>query len=154
ASLYDSAEARDLRAWLAALAAPADDGRLRALLATPLFGLDAAAIAAFDTDLARHRHWQESQQHWLAHAQRRGAMAALATVCAQESARLLAQPGGERRLSNYLQLVEELQAAQAGATGLADLLAELDRRVQDADKNNDAELVRLESDAARVKIMT
>jgi exodeoxyribonuclease V beta subunit len=154
ASLYDSAEARDLRAWLAALAAPADDGRLRALLATPLFGLDAAAIAAFDTDLARHRHWQDALQHWLAHASRRGAMAALAVVCAQESARLLAQAGGERRLSNYLQLVEELQAAEAGAIGISGLLAELERRIEDADENNDAELLRLESDSARVRIMT
>jgi exodeoxyribonuclease V beta subunit len=154
ASLYESEEARDVHAFLAALAAPADDGRLRALLATPLFGLDAAAIAAFDTDLAAHRRWQDEAQHWLATALRRGAMAALAGVCARESARILAQAGGERRLSNYLQLVEELQAAEAGATGLAGLHAELERRMQDADKNNDAELVRLESDAARVKVMT
>jgi exodeoxyribonuclease V beta subunit len=154
ASLYESEEARDVHAFLAALAAPADDGRLRALLATPMFGLDAAAIAAFDTDLAAHRAWQDLAQDWLAIALRRGAMAALAGVCARESARILSQSGGERRLSNYLQLVEELQAAQAGATGLAGLLAELDRRVQDADRNNDAELVRLESDAARVRIMT
>jgi len=154
ASLYESEEARDVHAFLAALAAPADDGRLRALLATPMFGLDAASIAAFDTDLSAHRSWQDVAQDWLAIALRRGAMAALAGVCARESARILSQAGGERRLSNYLQLVEELQAAEAGATGLAGLLAELDRRVQDADKNNDAELVRLESDAARVKIMT
>jgi exodeoxyribonuclease V beta subunit len=154
ASLYASDEARDVHAFLAALAAPADDGRLRALLATPMFGLDAAAIATFDSDLAAHRSWQDVAQDWLAIALRRGAMAALAGVCAHESARILAQAGGERRLSNYLQLVEELQAAEAGATGLAGLLAELGRRVQDADKNNDAELVRLESDAARVKIMT
>jgi len=154
ASLYSSEEAGDVQAFLSALAAPADDGRLRALLASPLFGLDAAAIAAFDSDLSAHRRWQDEAQRWLALALRRGAMAALAVVCAQESARLLAQAGGERRLSNYLQLVEELQAAEAGAIGLSGLLAELDRRVQDADRNNDAELVRLESDAARVKIMT
>jgi exodeoxyribonuclease V beta subunit len=154
ASLYESEEAGDVHAFLSALVAPADDGRLRALLATPLFGLDAAAIAAFDTDLAAHRHWQDQSQHWLALALRRGAMAALASVCAQQSARLLAQAGGERRLSNYLQLVEELQAAQGHAIGLSGLLAELDRRVQDADRNNDAELLRLESDAARVRIMT
>ena len=153
-SLYERAEARDVHAFLAALAAAADDARLRALLATPLFGLDAAAIAAFDTDLAAHRRWQDEAQAWLATALRRGATAALAGVCARESARLLAASDGERRLSNYLQLVEELQAAQAGATGVAGLLSELDRRMQDADKNNDAELLRLESDAARVKIMT
>jgi exodeoxyribonuclease V beta subunit len=154
ASLYESEEAADVRAFLAALAAPADDGRLRALLATPLFGLVAADIAAFDSDLPAHRRWQDQAQQWLALALRRGAMAALAVACARESARLLAQAGGERRLSNYLQLVEELQAAEAGAVGVAGLLAELERRMQDADRNNDAELVRLESDAARVKIMT
>jgi exodeoxyribonuclease V beta subunit len=153
-SLYQSAEARDVHAFLAALVAPADDGRLRALLATPLFGLDAAAIDAFDRDLAAHRRWQDALQGWLAMALRRGAMAALAGVCARESERVLGQAGGERRLSNYLQLVEDLQAAQSGVVGLAGLLAELDRRIEDADSLNESEWLRLESDAARVKIMT
>jgi exodeoxyribonuclease V beta subunit len=154
ATLYESEEVRDVRAFLAALLAPADDGRLRALLASPLFGLTAEGIAAFDTDLFAHREWQDALQSWLAHATRRGAMAALAVVCAQQSARLLAQEGGERRLSNYLQLVEELQGAEAGATGIAGLLAEFERRVQDADDRNDAEWLRLESDAACVRLMT
>jgi exodeoxyribonuclease V beta subunit len=154
ATLYESEEVRDVRAFLAALLAPADDGRLRALLASPLFGLSAERIAAFGSDLFAHREWQDALQGWLAHAARRGAMAALAVVCAQQSARLLAQERGERRLSNYLQLVEELQGAEAAATGIAGLLAELERRVQDADERNDAEWLRLESDAACVRIMT
>ena len=61
---------------------------------------------------------------------------------------------GERRLTNYLQLAEELQAADAHALGLAGVLAELERRIEDADAGNDGELLRLESDAKRVKILT
>ena len=151
-SLYQTEEALHLCWLLEALLAPADDGRLRAVLASPLFGLDAAAIAAFDTDLAAHRLWQDRLRHWLQRAQVHGPMALLGDVCAEEAPRLLGLPDGERRLSNYLQLAEELQSA--ATLGLSGLLSELGRRIEDADSENEAELLRLESDAARVRIMT
>ena len=153
-SLYATEEARQLCWLLEALMSPADDARLRAALATPLFGLTGGQIAAFDTDLAAHRGWQDRMQHWAQRARRHGPMAALGEICAEQAPRLLAWPDGERRLSNYLQLAEALQAADAVALGLAGLLAELERRIEDADPGNDDELLRLESDAARVRIMT
>jgi exodeoxyribonuclease V beta subunit len=78
----------------------------------------------------------------------------LGEICALQAPRLLAWPDGERRLSNYLQLAEDLQGADAARHGPAALLAELEQRIADADSANDAELLRLESDAARVRIMT
>ena len=153
-SLYATHEAAHLCWLLAALLAPADDGRLRAVLASPLFGLDAAALAELDNDHLKHRHWQDQLQHWLVRAQRHGPMALLGAICAQQAPRLLGWPDGERRLSNYLQLAEDLQAADAVALGVTGLLAELERRIADADDRNDTELLRLESDAARVRIMT
>jgi exodeoxyribonuclease V beta subunit len=153
-SLYQTEEALHLCWLLEALLAPADDGRLRALLASPLFGLDAVALAALDQDLAEHRRWQDRLRGWQQRAQKHGPMALLGDLCAEQAPRLLGWPDGERRLGNYLQLAEELQAVDRGALGLAGLLSELARRIADADADNDAELLRLESDAARVRIMT
>jgi exodeoxyribonuclease V beta subunit len=153
-SLYQTEEAQHLAWLLEALVAPADEGRLRAALATPLFGLDAAALSALDTDLAAHRDWQDQLEAWQARARRHGPTALLGDICATQAPRLLRWPDGERRLSNYLQLAEDLQSADAQALGLPGLLAELQRRIEDADPDNDAELLRLESDADRVRIMT
>ena len=153
-SLYDTEEAQHLRWLLQALSAPADDERLRAALAAPLFGLDATAIAALDTGQGTHRHWQDRLQHWRQRAERHGPMALLGQLCAENAARLLALVDGERRLSNYLQLAEQLQDSNAHALGLTALLDTLEQRILAADDDNDAELLRLESDAARVTILT
>ena len=153
-SLYQTDEATHLCWLLHALLAPGDDGRMRTVLASPLFGLDAAQIAALDVDLPQHRARQDHFQAWQLRARRHGPMALLGEICAAQAPRLLSWPDGERRLSNYLQLAEELQSADNRALGLAGLLSGLERRIEDADARNDAELLRLESDARRVRIMT
>ncbi len=153
-SLYRTDEARHVCWLLEALLAPSDDGRLRAALATPLFGLDALGIAGFDRDLAAHRLWQDRLEHWQERARRHGPMALLDGICAEQAPRLLGWPDGERRLSNYLQLAEDLQSGEGRPPGLAGLLADLEQRIADADDRNDTELPRLESDGARVRLMT
>ena len=153
-SLYATDEARHVAWLLAALAAPADDGRLRAALATPLFGLDAAALAGFDTDVAAHQAWQDRLPDWQWRLRRHGPVALLGALCAEQAPRLRTWPDGARRLSNYLQLAEDLQGASAVAHGPAALRVELERRIADQDSRNDAELLRLDADAARVRILT
>jgi exodeoxyribonuclease V beta subunit len=153
-SLYATEEAEQLRWLLEALLAPADDERLRAALATPLFALDAAAIAALDDDDSAHRYWQDRLQSWRQQGERHGVLALLGDLCADGAPRLLALVDGERRLSNLLQLGEALQTEPGSALGLRGTLDALERRVVDADRNNEAELLRLESDAARVQILT
>ena len=153
-SLYKSEEARHVCWLLEALVVPSDDGRLRTALATPLLGLTAARIAEFDRDVADHRHWQDRLEQWQERARRHGPMALLDGICADQAPRLLGWPDGERRLSNYLQLAEELQSGEGRAPGLAGLLGDLERRIAQADDRNDTELPRLESDGARVKLMT
>ncbi|HWS78537.1 MAG TPA: 3'-5' exonuclease, partial [Thermomonas sp.] len=61
---------------------------------------------------------------------------------------------GERRVSNYLQLAELLQEAQANTLGLHGLVDWLGQRIATADANDEAQLLRLESDARRVQIVT
>ncbi len=153
-SLYQTDEATHLCWLLEALLAPADDGRLRAALATPLFGLDAAQIAAFDTDLPSHRIWQDKLEHWQERVRRHGPMALVGELCEAQAARLLGWPDGERRVSNYLQLAEALQSGVDRAPGLAGLLADLETRIAQAEDVSDEDLLRLESDSARVRIMT
>ena len=153
-SLYRSEEAEQLRWLLEALLAPADDELLRAALATPLIGLDAGAIAALDVDESAHRNWQDRLQSWRLLVERGGVLALVNELCAQNAARLLALVDGERRIGNLLQLAEAMQAGPAAKSDLFSVLAALERRIAEADDENDDELLRLESDAERVKILT
>jgi len=152
-SLYLSDEATDLLTLLDACLHLADDARLRGALATPLLGLDAEALAALDADGPAHRQWQDSALAWRQRWDRHGPLALVNDLCALSAPRLLGLDDGERRLTNWLQLAEVLQSAGAGhdAAGLADLLRE---RIAHADADNEEELMRLESDAARVKVLT
>ena len=152
-SLYLSDEATDLLTLLEACLHLADDARLRGALATPLLGLDAGALAALDADGPAHREWQDRALAWRQRWDRHGPLALVTDLCALNAPRLLALDDGERRLTNWLQLAEALQSAGAGqdAAGLADLLRD---RIAHADADNEEELMRIESDAARVKVLT
>lgn len=153
-SLFATPEARDLHALLLALLHGADDGRLRMALSTVLVGLDASAIAALDDDGDALRHWQLEALAWRERLQRGGPLALVNALCAQHAGRLLGLFDGERRLTNYLQLAEGLQDAQARALGLHGLVDWLANAIADANANDESQLLRLESDAHRVQVVT
>ena len=153
-SLFASAEAAELRLLLLALLQPADEGRLRAALSTVLLGVAAADIARLDAEGERQRGHQNQLQAWRERLQRGGPYALVADLCAAQAPRLLAISDGERRMTNYLQLAELLQEAARKVLGLAGLLDWLDQAIALADSNDEAQLLRLESDARRVQILT
>ncbi|MEL1263427.1 exodeoxyribonuclease V subunit beta [Pseudoxanthomonas putridarboris] len=153
-SLFESAEAGELRMLLLALLQPSDSGRLRAALSTVLLGEDAGAIAALETEGDAQRHHQARLLHWRERWQRGGPFALVSDLCAEQAERLLGLLDGERRLTNYLQLAEHLQEAAARTLGLHGLLDWLQARIASADPNDEAQLLRLESDAHRVQIVT
>jgi exodeoxyribonuclease V beta subunit len=153
-SIFASDEAEELRRVLLAVRTPGDEARLRAALATVWLGLDAAAIAALDDDDAAQRGWQEQAFAWRQRLERNGPLALVAALCAEHAARLLRRDDGERRLANLLQLGELLQDLAASAAGIEALIDAFERRIEDADHDNEDELPRLESDAARVSILT
>ncbi|MCW0389916.1 exodeoxyribonuclease V subunit beta [Xanthomonas sacchari] len=153
-SLFATDEALELLALLQALLDPGDDGRLRAALATVLIGEDAAAIAALDHDGERHRRWQQQALDWRERWQRGGPLALIGDLGAAHGQRLLALVDGERRLTNYLQLAELLQEADTRALGPHGLVDWLARRIANADDSDEAQQLRLESDARRVQIVT
>ncbi|SBV37389.1 Exodeoxyribonuclease V, beta subunit [uncultured Stenotrophomonas sp.] len=153
-SLFAGNEAHELRLLLLALLQPADEGRLRAALASVLLGESAAAIAALEHEGERQRHHQERLLRWRERWQRGGVLAMLSELCAEQAPRLLALVDGERRLSNYLQLGELLQEAGHRSIGLHGLLDWLQARIAHADDGDEAQLLRLESDARRVQVIT
>ena len=153
-SLFATAEARELHALLLALLHGGDDGRLRAALATVLVGVDAAGIDVLERDGTAHRGWQLDAQGWRDRLARGGPLALVGDLVAANAVRLLGLLDGERRVGNYLQLAELLQEAQQGTLGLQGLVDWLARRIADADPDDEAQLLRLESDARRVQIVT
>ncbi|WP_313271896.1 exodeoxyribonuclease V subunit beta [Stenotrophomonas sp.] len=153
-SLFASTEAHELRLLLLALLQPADEGRLRAALATVLLGESAAAIAAMEHEGEQQRLHQERLLQWRERWQRGGVLALLSDLCAEQAERLLLLIDGERRLTNYLQLAEALQEASNRSIGLHGLLDWLQTQIAHADEGDEAQLLRLESDARRVQIIT
>lgn len=153
-SVFASEEAEEWRRLLLAIVAPGDDGRLRTALATPLLGWSAADIAALDDDATRQRNVQDLAQAWRQQLDGHGLLALGNTLCAAQAPRLLALADGERRLTNHLQLLDALQCDPAAPLGARALLDALERRMRDADVDNEDEQLRLESDADRVTILT
>ena len=157
-SVYASAEAAELLAWLAACAQPGNDRAMRTALATPCMGQSLAELERLNTDEA---HWEACGEHFRQlHAlwQRHGVLAMLHDLLHRFGvpARLLARADGERALTNLLHLAELLQQAATGLDGEHALIRHLATQVANPAGGEAAEeqIVRLESEAALIKIVT
>ncbi|MGH8184799.1 MAG: UvrD-helicase domain-containing protein [Rhodanobacteraceae bacterium] len=154
ASVYASDEADDLALLLEAPAEPADAGRARAAWASRLLGKSAADIAA--TLAGGDGAPQRDAAQWAADVRHRGVLAWLHGLIAAAAPRLLEQPGGARRVANYLQLAELLQAEQATSFGPAEVAARFARRRAESadDRETDSARLRLDTDADAVTVST
>jgi len=158
-SLFAGPQARTLLALLLALSAPGDERRLRAALATPLFGFDAQALSALEDDGDALHRWQDDVLRWRLRWEQHGPQAMLADVLAQQAPRLLAQAEGERELTHLMHLGELMQEARASAFDTRGLgprgqIDWLQSAIAHADANDETQWPRLESDAGRVQILT
>ena len=158
-SLFETEQAQELLTLLLALATPFDERRLRAALATRLFGFDAAQLHALADDGAGLAAMQHDFAEWRLRWEQHGPQAMLADVLARQATRLLAQVDGERQLTCFLQLGELLQEARANATqprglGPQGQIDWLRAAIANADKDDLEQQPRLESDAGRVQILT
>ena len=162
-SVWRSPEAQDLLRLLQAVAAPRDMRLARAALATALLGLplpQLLALASDDQAFDRQcDRLQQLNQVW----QGQGVLAMVHQALHGFGlpGRWLAAPdlaaAGERRLTNVLQLAELLQAASAQVEGEQALLRWLSQQLADAQgglHGGDEALLRLESDADLVKVIT
>ncbi|MGO1618332.1 MAG: exodeoxyribonuclease V subunit beta [Oceanisphaera sp.] len=152
-ALLASPEAADVLHWLRACAEPNDEQLVKAALGTYTLGLSLHQLA----------HWQEDELAWEAQMQQfsrwqriwrqQGILVMLQRLMAhyQLPARLLAQAKGERSLTNLLHLGEWLQQTASQIDGEQALIRHLYEHLGEDDQQL---LLRLESDAHRVKIIT
>lgn len=155
-SVFDSAEAQDLVHWLRAVASPQDLRLVRAALATGTIGLslDELGWLADQEDAldARCDQLRQLRSVW----QAQGVLAMLRQTLHQLSLplRWLSKAGGERKLTNFLHLAELLQTASARLDGEAALIRWLVAETGEEGRQNDEQVLRLESDADLVKVVT
>ncbi|MDA7418382.1 exodeoxyribonuclease V subunit beta [Xenophilus arseniciresistens] len=154
-SVFGTPEAADLQHWLRACAEPADEALLRTALATRTLGLSLQALHRLREDEAA---WEEVALRFRElHAlwQRRGVLPMLHQLLHDFGlpARWLAQAeGGERRLTNVLHIAEWLQRRAVELDGEHALLRAFAERL--ADPEGEEDVLRLESDAALIQVVT
>ncbi len=155
-SVIDSIEAHDVLRWLQAMANPLDGALARAAFATPTAGLPLADLSRLVAD---ELAWEEKVEQLKAlHIvwQRQGVLAMLRRFVHELGlpARLLMETGGERKLTNLLHLAELLQSASAALDGEQALIRWLAEQIEGRGEGGDERVLRLESDAALVKVVT
>ena len=169
-SVFDSVEARDLLHWLKAVAAPLDVRLARAALATHTLGLSLAELAVLATDDEAFDARSEQLRQLHATWQSQGVLTMLrqtlhrldlparwlgaATADADADADGDGDGDGERRLTNVLHLAELLQGASAQLDGEQALIRWLGSQIEGNASAGDEQIVRLESDADLVKVIT
>ena len=155
-SVFDSDEAQDLVHWLRAVATPQDVRLVRAGLATRTIGLSlddlgwlASDDEAFD---ARSEQLRQLRTVW----QMQGVLAMLRQTLHQLglASRWLSCADGERKLTNFLHLAELLQTASSTLDGEQSLIRWLITEMSEGGAQGDEQVVRLESDADLVKVIT
>ena len=157
-SVVDSLEARDVLRWLQAVANPLDGNLARAAFATATCALPLAELAALAGDeLAWEKRVEQLKalhQAW----QRQGVLAMLRRFIHELGlpAKLLdaGVVGGERRLTNLLHLAELLQEASREADGEQALIRWFAEQIEGMGEAGDERVLRLESDAELVKVVT
>ncbi|TFW23038.1 exodeoxyribonuclease V subunit beta [Duganella callida] len=155
-AVTDSEEAADVLRWLTAVANPLDGGLARAAFATRTAGLPLAELARLSSD---ELAWEERVEQLKAlHIvwQRQGVLAMLRRFIHELRlpASLLQQIGGERRLTNLLHLAELLQSASRQLDGEQALIRWLAEQIEGGEGASDERVLRLESDAELVKVVT
>lgn len=155
-SVYAGAEATDLWLCLRACAEPERPGRIQAALASATLGLEYARLEQLNRDEQR---WEQEVERFrgLRETWRQQGVLALVRRLLDAfdlPARLLAEPGGERVLTNLLHLAELLQAASVQLEGELALLRYLQEQILDTGDAGEEQIMRLESDADRVQVVT
>jgi exodeoxyribonuclease V beta subunit len=155
-SVVESEEAADVLRWLHAVANPLDGGLARTAFATRTAGLPLAELARLSSD---ETVWEERVEQLKAlHVtwQRQGVLAMLRRFIHELRlpARLLGEAGGERRLTNLLHLAELLQEASGQLEGEQALIRWFAEQIEGVGEGGDERVLRLESDAELVKVVT
>jgi exodeoxyribonuclease V beta subunit len=155
-SVVESEEAADVLRWLHAIANPLDGALARAAFATATCGLPLAELARLSSDEMAWETRVEQLKALHVTWQRQGVLAMLRRFIHELGlpARLLKEAGGERRLTNLLHLAELLQQASGQLDGEQALIRWFAEQVEGVGEGGDERVLRLESDAELVKVVT
>ncbi|GAA4412257.1 exodeoxyribonuclease V subunit beta [Quisquiliibacterium transsilvanicum] len=155
-SVFASDEARDLVHWLRAVASPLDARLVRAALATRTVGLPIEELIrlAGDDEAFDARSEQVRELHGVWRDQGVLTMLRQTLHLLDLPARWLAEPDGERRLTNFLHLAELLQNASGQLEGEQAAIRWLGMQIEGGEGTTDEQVLRLESDADLVKVVT
>ncbi|TAN51205.1 MAG: exodeoxyribonuclease V subunit beta [Methylococcaceae bacterium] len=155
-SVFTSPEAADLLYWLKACAEPEHDRRLRAALGTATLQLSYAELDRLNSDELRWEAEVERFRGYRTLWRYQGVLPMLRRLLADFGvpARLLNSADGERSLTNLLHLAELLQSAAVELDGEQALIRYLAEALADPGNPGDAHLLRLESDADLIKVVT
>jgi exodeoxyribonuclease V beta subunit len=155
-SVFQSDEAADVLRWLQAVANPLDATLVRCALATRTADVPLPELAALTTDdLAWEARVEQLKSLKLAW-QRHGVLAMLRRFLHELHlpGRLLSKHGGERSLTNLLHLAELLQRESQHLDGEQGLVRWLGEQIESSAEAGEEHILRLESDAQLVKIVT
>jgi len=154
-SVFKSNEAGDIQTILQAVMEPYNERRLRAALATELFGWSAREILELEQRPSALEEIQERFYYTRNLWQTRGFLVAFFNLLKEEKIPVRARslPEGERCLTNSLHLAELLHAASRRHAGMERLLRWFAEQRLNGDITEERQL-RLESDASLVKIVT
>ena len=155
-NVYQSAEATDLWRVLRAISMPRHSRWLRSAMSSGLWGWSVPALAQTMNDPDVTDALAEACQQWLQQWQQHGVLPMLYQWMHSQgiAQRLIAQPLGERRLTNLLHLGELLQTAATELQGPQALLHFLAQQIQSTSDNPEEQKMRLETDAHCVQVIT
>lgn len=148
--------ALEILAWLQAFAEPRQLALVRSALATPTLGQSCHKLDELLTDeLALEKEierFQNYRQQW----QSQGILPVLHSFLMDYDvpARVLQRPEGERILTDIFHIAELLQQESLQLDGEQALVQHYIRMLQTAEDENEHRILRLESDAGLVKVVT
>ncbi|GAW67951.1 exodeoxyribonuclease V subunit beta [Geoanaerobacter pelophilus] len=155
-NLFESDEAAELLRLLSAVAQPGHESLLRGALATDLVGVSGTELAELMND---EKGWEEILEEFRDYHDTwsSGSCMSMALQFMEKREvrkRLLAEPMGERRLTNLLHAIETIHQAQVEERlGMEAVIAWLACRITEEPKKEEYE-IRLETDEAAVQLVT
>ncbi|SEG76464.1 exodeoxyribonuclease V subunit beta [Marinobacterium lutimaris] len=155
-SVFDSQESQDLWRWLKACAEPEQPGLIHEALASQTLGLALVELERLNRDELlweqRVELFRSLRDHWRRH----GVLALIRRWldAFELPARLLQSTEGERVLTNLLHLGEILQQASQQLDGELALVRWLAEQLVERQGDAEERVLRLESDADRVQVIT
>lgn len=156
-SVFVSGEAEELERFLRGVVFCENEGYLLAALATSLFSLQAEDLAACLEDESTLMHWRTRFQEYRDLWRSSGFLTMFCFFLEREHVRprIMSSPGGERKLTNYLHLAQELEPVQGeGSFNFHEILRRFDEMRMQADIAGEEDQLRLETDKNCVKIVT